>query len=90
VKALSNNRELCEYLVLLADKLKDRGFLELSETVRLASRHSASNMSTEFLGESRIALRLLLQGEGNALTEQEHSELLDVLEQLDEALHRRS
>lgn len=88
MKALSNNRELYGYLVLLVDKLKDRGFLELSETVRLASRHAASNMSTEFLGESRIALRQLSQHEGNALTEQEHSDLLDVLKQLDEAFAR--
>jgi hypothetical protein len=83
------NRELYEYLVLLADKLKDRGFLELSETVRLASRHAASNMSTEFLGESRIALRQLLQSKSNALTELEHSELLHVLKQLDDTLKRR-
>jgi hypothetical protein len=89
VKPLSNNRELYEYLVLLADKLRDRGFPELSETVRLASRHAASNMSTEFLGESRIALRQLLQSQNTALTEQEHSELLNLLKQLDDALQRR-
>ena len=86
MKPLSSNRELYEYLVLLAGKLKERGFPELSETVRLASRHAASNMSTEFLGESRIALRQLLQRKGNALTDQEHTDLLDVLKQLDDNL----
>ena len=89
LKALSNNRELYEYLLLLAEKLKDRGSLELGETVRLASRHAASNMSTEFLGESRIALRQVLQVQRNVLTEQERTDLADVLKQLDDALDQK-
>ena len=46
-------------------------------------------MSTEFLGESRIALRRVLKEEDGVLTLQEREDLLDVLRQLDSALDNR-
>jgi hypothetical protein len=89
MKALSSNRELYEYLLSLAAELKKRRADELSEAVAFASRHAAGNMSTEFLGEARIALRRVLKEEDGALTAQERADLADVLKQLDEAFDRR-
>jgi hypothetical protein len=88
MKPLSSNRELYEYLLCLAAELKKRRLEELSEAVVFASRQAAGNMSTEFLGESRIALRRVSKEEGGVLTVQERAALSDVLKQLDEALDR--
>jgi hypothetical protein len=88
VKLFSNNRELYEYLVFLAAELKKRKFEELSEAVAFASRR-ISDMSAEFLGESRIALRRVLKEEDGVLTIQERADLSDVLKQLDEAFDKR-
>lgn len=89
MKALSNNRELYDYLVLLISALKERGAEALSKEVDHARRCSASNISTEFLGESRIALRRVLKDENGVLTQQERGDLLQVLKQLDDALDGR-
>lgn len=89
MKIFSNNKELFEYLLFLASELKKRKFDELSEAVTFASRHAAGNMSTEFLGESRIALRRVLKENGGILTVQECADLSDVLKQLTEALDKR-
>jgi|HubBroStandDraft_2_1064218.scaffolds.fasta_scaffold608009_2 hypothetical protein len=89
MKPLSNNREFYEYLLYLAAELKKRKFDELSEAVTFASRHASSNISTEFLGESRIALRRVLKEENEVLTVQGRADLSDVLKQLDEALDKR-
>ena len=89
MKSLSSNRELYEYLLFLAAELKKRKFDELSEAVAFASRQAAGNMSAEFLGESRIALRRVLKEEDGVLTVQERADLSDVLRQLDEAFDKR-
>jgi hypothetical protein len=73
MKPFSNNRELYEYLLFLAAELQKRKFKELSEAVAFASRQAASNISTEFLGESRIALRRVLKEEDGILTVQERA-----------------
>lgn len=88
MKPFSNNRELCEYLLFWVAELKNRRFEELSEAVAFASRQ-ASGMSTEFLGESRIALRRVLKEEDGILTVQERADMSDALKQLDAALDRR-
>ena len=88
MKPLSNNQELYDYLLLLSSQLKQRDLQELSEVVLFASRQ-ASGMSTEFLGESRIALRQVLQKGAKVLTEQERECIKDVLKQLDTALDKR-
>jgi hypothetical protein len=88
MKPLSNNSELYEYLLALEAKLRRHGSVDLADAVSSASRQ-ASGLSTEFLGESRIALRrVAAQGQG-ALSELERRKLLDVLKQLDAALDRR-
>jgi hypothetical protein len=83
-----NNQQLYDYLLLLSTELKKRGRDELSEATLLASRQ-ASSMSTEFLGESRIALRRVLQEGQNTLTEEERDDIRTTLRQLDEALDKR-
>jgi len=88
MKALNSNSELFQYLNSLISQLRKRGAADLADSVEFASRQ-ASGMSTEFLGESRLALRQLLDREQGVLTETERKEVYDVLKQLDEALDRR-
>jgi hypothetical protein len=73
-------------LVTPSEVLSSRGANELSSAAALASRH-ASGLSTEFLGEARIALRF--QDDRSVLTEGEWSDLVDVLRQMDESFYRR-
>jgi len=89
MKTLSGNRELYDYLFSLSAELKQRGATALSEAVAFASAQGSSS-STEFLGESRIALRQVLQEEKGALTDEQRAELSDVLKQLDAALDGRA
>ena len=89
MKHLANNRELYDYLLFLATELRKRKFDELSDAVTRVSRHAASFPSTEFLGESRIALRRVLKEEDGILTVLERSELSDVIQQLDDAFEIR-
>jgi hypothetical protein len=86
---LSNNRELYEYLLLLASQLESPGAEVLSKEVSAASRIAGGIPATEFLGESRIALRHVLAKENGILNQTERADLLDVLKQLDEAFDRR-
>jgi hypothetical protein len=85
---LADNKQLYEYLLFLSAELKSRGSNEMSELLTDASHHVAG-MSTEFLGESRIALRRVSREAGSRLTEREHSDLVDVLTQLNAALDQR-
>jgi len=75
------------YLSRLARRLEANTSDELAEQVRLARRHVS--MSTESLGEARIALRIVAAAEPPCLTEQEREELTSVLRQLDAALDDR-
>jgi hypothetical protein len=85
--SLDNNRQLYDYLAAMGAKLNARGAVELSRAVLAASRMAATIPDTEFLGESRIALRRV-ENEQTVLTEDERLELLGVLRQLDEAFGR--
>jgi len=88
VTKLSSNRHLYDYLLSLSAELNTRGSGELSAVAGAASQH-AWGMSTEFLGESRIALRRVLREEAGILSENERVDLLNVLQQLDSALDKR-
>jgi hypothetical protein len=57
MKQLTSNRDLFDYLVSLSGILKERNESELAEEVLSAAKTAAGNMSAEFLGESRNALR---------------------------------
>jgi hypothetical protein len=85
---LENNQQLYDYLVSIGAKLNTRGETELGRIVMAATRHAAAVPSTEFLGESRIALRRV-KNEQTVLIEDERSVLEDILCQLDEAFDRR-
>lgn len=89
MKPLSSNRELYEYLVTLSRVLEQRNSKALSEVTKSASRQAAGNMSTEFLGESRIALRQVLSKGKRVLTTPELADLTDVLRQIDTAFKKR-
>lgn len=88
MKILFNNQQLHDYLLSLSAELGKRGLKELSDSLLFASRQ-ASGISTEFLGESRIALRQVLQQGGGALTNQEREDIQNILAQLDTALDHR-
>jgi len=88
MEPLSSNSQLYEYLLGLEGKLRALGSVDLADAVASASR-LASGLSTEFLGETRIALQWVsTQGQG-VLNAQDRSDLLDVVAQLDDALDRR-
>lgn len=86
---LSGNRELYDYLISLAAKLGEIGATQLAEVVLAASRTAWVIPATEFLGESRIALRRVLKMNVGLLSDSERSDLLAVLGQLDAALDER-
>jgi hypothetical protein len=73
---------------LLSKTLQERCAKELGEAVAHASRMSAF-MSTEFLEESRIALRRLIKEEHGVLTSQERDDVKDILTQIDGAFDRK-
>lgn len=87
MKSMSSNRDLYEYLSSLSLTLKSRGLRELSDSLDFAMGQ-ASSSSTEFLGESRIALQRILNEEHGALTGEERVTLAGVLEQIEKALNR--
>jgi len=86
---LSSNHKLYEYLVLLASRLESRDAKVLSEDVSAAARTVSSFPVTEFLGESRIALRRVWAEENGILSQTEGADLQDVLSQLDVTLDGR-
>ena len=85
MKVLSSNQDSHDYMLFLESELQRRGLASLSEAVAFAIG-AASSLSTEFLGESRIALRRVLEEGKGALAAQERSDLIDVLKQLDQVL----
>ena len=89
MKTLSNNQDLYEYLLFLDSLLKQRGAMALSEIVQFASMQASTFPVTEFLGESRIALRRVLDEENGILNKQERTDLHDVLKQLNSAFNKR-
>jgi hypothetical protein len=82
---LSDNRDLYQYLIKLATRLTQAGSKKLADIAMFAASQ-ASAMSTEFLGESRIALREIQSLEQGVLSDEERDELNAVLKQLDRAL----
>jgi len=83
----SSNQELYDYLLRLADVLVERGSHVLARRVRGAAQQ-ASGMSTEFLGESRLALEQTLAAEAGALNPQDRKYLVAAIDQLDQTLSR--
>jgi hypothetical protein len=88
MKNLSSNRDLYEYLLRLISELRNAGADKLARVVTFAAEQAAG-ISTEFLGEARLALREVLNEENRALTEEGRADLINVIEQLNQALDQR-
>ena len=78
---LEDNAALHRYLGALADRLDARSRPSLAAVLRSAKQ--ATGLSTEFLGESLIALRNVLEGENGALTSVERDHLVSVIRQVE-------
>ena len=81
---LSNNTDLYNYLIVLANKLKRLGADNLSQLVVRATR--AAGQSTEFLGESKLSLQQVLQDGNKILTSEEYKEMQIILAEINNAL----
>lgn len=86
MKTLSSNNDLYTYLCSLAQLLSQRGGEVLASRVLNAARQSTS-LSTEFLGESRLALNEVAATRGQFLEAHELDELLGVVVQVSRALN---
>ena len=84
---LNSNQDLYDYLTRLAEELRGRKATVLGDVLLHASAQAASS-STEFLGESRIALRRLLRDAEGVLSKSEQADVEDILKQLTAALNR--
>lgn len=84
----SNNEDLYKYLLYLISILNERGRDDLSEKIEFASKQATSS-ATEFLGESRIAIKEVLLRAGTILNEKEKLDLTSALTQIGSALERR-
>jgi hypothetical protein len=65
---LCTNRELYDWLVFLASRLKVLGSEELSKDADMAARTLITFPIAKFLGDSRIALRHVLAEENGLLS----------------------
>jgi hypothetical protein len=86
MKAFASNRELYEYMRRLASTLQSRGAAVLAARVISAS-NTAIGLSTEFLGESRLALKEVIESTVCPLSQPERNDLLGAISQLDLALN---
>jgi len=84
---LSNNTQLYHYLLSLAKRLEGTAAAPLEPQLRFAASQGTS-LSTEFLGESLIALRMVLKEEGGVLESNERDDLLSVIRQVAFVLKR--
>ena len=84
---LENNEALQEYLVSLAKRLEATSAAPLASYLHFAARQ-APGLSTEFLGESLIALKKVLDGEAGVLASSEREDLLNVISQVAFAVRR--
>ncbi len=86
---LADEGELYKYMRSLSSVLRSRNASSLSETVARAAATAAGNMSTEFLGESRIALKRVASLGITFLSVDELKRVNDVIEQINDAFDRR-
>ena len=84
---LASNTELHAYLLQTAEALTRLGQNEAAKKVRSAA-DQGTGLSTEFLGESRIALADALRSASSAMSPADRHRLTAVISQLDRALKR--
>jgi len=85
---LENHGQLYAYLRSLSEILTKHGCSELGYAVAAASDTAWGIPVTEFLGESRIALRRVQSEASHILGREQLKELIDILRQLDEAMNK--
>jgi hypothetical protein len=88
---LKDFKELYEFLLKTSSELKTQGATELAGIVEVASSFASGvriGLTTEFVGESRIALSRVLKGGADLLSPQKRSDIDDVLHQLTASLNR--
>jgi hypothetical protein len=86
IMRLADNRAWYDHLVTLAAHLREHGANAMADSVSSAPRQAAG-LSTEFPGESRLALRKLRDSSLITLSDKDRADLTDVLAQLDVALY---
>ena len=85
---LSSNLALHEYLISLASLLESRNAQVLARAVHFAIAQSSAS-STEFLGESRIALKKVSTDGSAFLSPEEQNDLASAVEQIEGAFRKR-
>jgi hypothetical protein len=84
---LQNNTELYQYLLALADRLEGTSAAPLATHLQFAAGQ-ATGLSTEFLGESLIALKKVLDGENGVLKNSDREELRSLISQIESVVRR--
>jgi hypothetical protein len=84
---LSSNADLLRYLVELAGSFENAGLQMEAEEIRLATS-LAAGMSTEFLGESLLAMRKVRRAAHAALNKSQVHDFDRVAAQLEFAFNR--
>jgi hypothetical protein len=90
-KFLTGFADLYDYLVTLSSALKAKGASVLAQEAERASRLAVGvqiGLTTEFVGESKIALRRILTDGRSFLSQQEQADMEDVLRQLTASLNK--
>lgn len=81
---LASNADLYKYLSVLHDKLHERG-AQIEAAIVAQAMRIAGGMSTEFLGESILALRTVASKEPSVLSPDEISEIMNVIRRIEVA-----
>ncbi len=88
MKSFASNRELYDYMQWLASTLQSRGAPDLAARV-VSACNTAIGLSTEFLGESKFALKEVIESKTSPLSQTERNDLLSAMSQVDVALNSR-
>jgi hypothetical protein len=85
---LASNADLHQYLLQTAESLARTGLTAQADQLRRAAAQGAG-LSTEFLGESKIALDEVLRTAGSAMTPPDRNRLLAVIAQIKDSVGRK-
>lgn len=88
VAPLSSSQELYDLLIGLALELRARGATGLAEAIDFATGQAGTSI-TEFVGESRIALRRVAAESEDVLSASESEHIREVIQQIDSRFQDR-
>jgi hypothetical protein len=89
MQSFSKDRELYDYLQFWCWEFQRSKDAELRDALKFAVR-GVSLLNMEFLSETRIALRRVLERENGFLTGQERENMINMLKQIDDGFEKRS